>query len=496
MKIFYSWLGNSDLRAVDGGQKRGAVADFLLHNYHQIDLAILLFDCNEQNMEKGNSYLSWLTQELASVQSQAEVILKPVPRNDPTSFSWVFDTMRQVITETEQKNQLPPDQIKRAYLVGPGTPTMASCTLVIAQMQACRGELWQADERSPLGIRKLELPFGLQLHDAPALGCEQHVSDHHSLICSSANMQRVMRLAHIAAQSDLPVLILGSTGTGKEEIAKRIAKQSCGKESFLALNCGAIPSNLIEAELFGYKKGAFTGATRDQAGAFESAKAGVLFLDEIGDLPLEAQVKLLRVLQEKQVTRLGEYETRPINCRIVAATHRNLWQHVERGLFRADLYYRLANIIIELPDLQDRPDDLKQMLTQFWHDTVTKNPGFPGRELSPAAQQSLLAYPWPGNVRELKATLARLAFLATTPYVELADVEQALPQLTKHLPAPVVPITAKAEAQPLPLTLKEQMKQYQQQLVHSAVLQAQGNRARAANALGISVQHLGRVLKG
>lgn len=535
MNILYTWIGTSDLRASEGNDRKGRegdsrpnrsaqtstagdngkgpVADTLLHLSESLDRAVLLFDCSEDQARTGahgSGYVSWLEQQLALVGKNLEIVRRLIVKGDPTSFNWAYDAMRKTVGECEHRQ----DVEKRYYLVGPGTPTMAACTLIVARLAACAGTLWQADVRSKHGCRPLELPFDLNLKDAPDPAARdarrapgvpratQRAQD--EPIVESPSTQRAWALAERAAQSRWPVLILGNTGTGKEVLVKHLLEHSRLKGKVVSKNCGAIPENLIEAELFGYKKGAFTGALADQAGAFEQAGDGIVFLDEIGELPLHAQARFLRVLQENKITRLGEHTERELTCRIVAATHRNLWQAVQAGDFRADLYYRLAGLIITLDDLVERPEDLGAMIDYFWQQTVTENPGFPGRELSEDARRQLLAHSWPGNVRELRATLVRTAFLAKAPHVAATDVVFALvkpgDEARKAEPNGPRPAASSQPALALPaaspvLDLKGSIKRYQLELVQQALGQAAGNKSRAARALGISVQHLGRLLK-
>lgn len=500
MNVMYSWLGKSDFGAVEGKGKLGPVADALLHKPDEpIDWAVLMFDHEPGEFGVGNRYLSWLNDQLKRAGKDTKVSLKPLIKGDPTSYNWVFDAMRSIVIKNEAKQPAN----RRYYLVGPGTPTMATCTLIISRMVACTGELWQADIKGERGCRRLELPFDVRLADAPdpqsarAERWSQALdSKLMSPIVESPAMVRAWVLAERAAAIDWPVLILGSTGTGKEVVARHIYKSSELKGPFRAVNCGSIPANLIEAELFGYKKGAFSGATQDRPGVFEAAADGMVFLDEVGELPLEAQVKFLRVVQEREVTPLGGHEPKAIKCRILAATHRNLWHAVREGRFRADLYYRLAGIVIELPDLVKRREDIEVMIERFWQEIVSENPGFPGRTLSSEASQRLLAHPWPGNVRELRATLVRAAFLAEAPEVGEVGIEFALAygadsageEAPHGQPCTLAPVVA-------PGGFKDAMEQYKRQLAKLALAQAQGNQARAARALGISAQHIGRLLK-
>ncbi|MEQ9503321.1 MAG: sigma-54 dependent transcriptional regulator [Deltaproteobacteria bacterium] len=221
------------------------------------------------------------------------------------------------------------------------------------------------------------------------------------------------RVARVAA-TDLPVMIQGPSGTGKELVARAVHDSSPRADApFVALNCGALSATLIESELFGYAKGAFTGATHDKRGAFEAAADGTIFLDEIGELPLEMQPKLLRVLETMSIRRVGEASERPIDVRVVAATHCDLGAMVEAGTFREDLYHRLVVLSVQLPALKDRPEDIVGLAQTF----------AAGRALSEAALQRLVAHGWSGNVRELKNTILRACVLSDADVLDAGDIE-------------------------------------------------------------------------
>ena len=239
-----------------------------------------------------------------------------------------------------------------------------------------------------------------------------------------------LETAERAAPTDLPVLVDGESGTGKELLAKVIhANGSRADQEYVSVNCGAIPENLIESELFGHKKGAFTGATGDRKGKFESAHNGTIFLDEIGELPLPGQVKLLRVLQAHEIQRVGSDQPIPVNARVVAATNRNLLQMVQEGTFREDLYYRLSVIQVTLPPLRDRRDEIPVLMEFFVNDAAEVMDRSP-LKLSGRLRRHLLNYDYPGNIRELRNIVLRISCLAD----DVADIE--------HLPPTARPTTS------------------------------------------------------
>ena len=245
-------------------------------------------------------------------------------------------------------------------------------------------------------------------------------------------MQEVYKAIGRVADQTFPVLITGESGTGKELVARAIYQHSPrAKAPFLALNCAAIPETLLESELFGHEKGAFTGAERRRIGKFEQVNGGTLFLDEIGDMPLPAQAKILRVLQEQAFERVGGSETICTDVRLIAATHRDLKAWSAEGKFRQDLYYRLGVFTIHLPPLRERGDDLA-LLVQFYLRRVSRELGREVREVAPEALERLRGYSWPGNMRELQSVLKQAILRAHGPVL----LPEFLPELPQAPPNP------------------------------------------------------------
>ncbi len=245
------------------------------------------------------------------------------------------------------------------------------------------------------------------------------------MIGVSRSLQEVFKLVGRVARSDAPVLIAGESGTGKELVAKAVHEYSPRRQKeMITINCGAIPENLLESELFGHEKGSFTGAIARRAGRFEQADGGTLFLDEIGDMPLSIQVKLLRVLQDGTFSRVGANETLATDVRIVAATHKNLTEEVAAGRFREDLYYRLNVVEIKIPALRDRLEDIP-LLAEYFLQRLTRKNGMARIRISAEAVAVLQSHHWPGNVRELENTIARACALASSQILLPADIPLA-----------------------------------------------------------------------
>ncbi|WP_457639119.1 sigma-54-dependent transcriptional regulator [Persephonella sp.] len=238
------------------------------------------------------------------------------------------------------------------------------------------------------------------------------------IIAESPSMKQVLETAKKVAPFDTTVLITGESGTGKEMVAKFIHRHSRRKNRpFVAVNCGAIPSDLLESELFGYRKGAFTGAVADKKGLIEEADGGTLFLDEIGELPLELQVKLLRVLQENEIKPLGSAKTKKINVRFITATNRNLEEMIKEGRFREDLYYRINVLPLHIPPLRERKEDILTLASFFIRKYCSKY-GLPEKKLSEKAKKQLLEYDYPGNVRELENIIERAVLTTDSPQIK------------------------------------------------------------------------------
>lgn len=243
-----------------------------------------------------------------------------------------------------------------------------------------------------------------------------------TIIGKSDSIKKVFELIHKAIGSNITVSITGETGTGKEVVAKAIHFNSSRKENaFVAINVAAIPSELIESELFGYEKGAFTGAIAQRKGKFEAADGGTLFLDEIGEMDINAQVKLLRALQEREITRVGSNETIKTNCRIIVATNKNLLDEVKAGNFREDLYYRLFGLPIHLPPLRERGDD-SLILSQFFINNFCKDNDIQIKQMNEGARQKILNYSWPGNIRELKSVVELAVVMTNNDEIGAEDL--------------------------------------------------------------------------
>ena len=326
----------------------------------------------------------------------------------------------------------------------------------------------KAEERLHLRQENVQLKKNMRSSSRP-----QGVA---AIIHRSAVMKGLLATVQKAAEVNAPVLITGPTGTGKELIARALHAESPRSDKpFLAVNCSAIPAGLLESELFGHAKGAFTGADRARNGLFGAADGGTLLLDEIGDFPLALQPKLLRVLQEREVRRIGESKTTPVDVRVVAATAKDLKEAVAEGSFREDLFYRLAVISVELPALEQRSEDIA-VLVESYLPRIAARLKRPVPSMSPAALNKLAKQPWPGNVRELLNVLEKTLVLCREETIGEGDLA-----LHAHPVAPVDPAA---------LSLKKAMVDLEKDYIEKALLATDGNRTHAAKILEISLRSL------
>ena len=371
-------------------------------------------------------------------------------------------------------------EVLRRIRARPDAPPVAVLTAVPTSdntIEAMR--LGAADHLAkPIGREGLRALLERMLPPAEAAApAETSASLRDELVGASAAMREVHKAIGLLADSDATVLLLGETGTGKEVVARAIHRHGKrARAAFVAVNCAAIPTELLESLLFGHVRGAFTGAVADRAGSFREAEGGTLFLDEIGDMDLVMQAKLLRALQERVVTPIGGKPV-PVDLRVIAATHRNLLQVVAAGRFREDLYYRLGVVPVPLPPLRERLADIlplaEHFLGQAAQGTVVKRLG-----LDAAAR--LLGHPWPGNVRELKNAMERVATLVRRPVIVAADLD-------------FLGAAAHAAEDPvdwLAGTLPEAVARLETEMIRRALETAGGNRAQAAVRLGIRRQLL------
>ena len=375
---------------------------------------------------------------LKALKSEFKGELKSIEADlsSPIHFSDIYESFEAALKVAT--NSYPGSEL--FIQLSSGTPAMTAVSILVGKSMYNAQFIQSSIEQ---GVQFAEIPFDIAADFLPSLVLKkdkdlQHLmsgvapenAEFDSIITQNPAMKRVKQKAAILAQRNVPVLIYGETGTGKELLAKAIRNSSsrAGKP-FLVINCGAIPNDLIDSTLFGHAKGAFTGANAVHKGFFEQADGGTLFLDEFGELPLESQVRLLRVLQDGTYTRVGDPQERKTDVRIIAATNKNLMDEIAAGRFREDLFYRVAIGVLQLPPLRDRKGDLgllaDALLEQINKDAVTQ-PGYISKKISAKARKLILSSPWLGNVRDLHATLLRASLWQIGDTLTDKDVQEAM----------------------------------------------------------------------
>lgn len=433
-----AWVGKMDHECAEGrhGHDVGPIATALAGS-QRYDRVYLL-----TNYEFGRSkrYCRWL--EGATGYPDEAVDLYQVDLSSPIDYGEIYAQVSSHLSGAG----LPHEGVELTFHLSPGTPAMAAIWIILAKTRFPAKLIQTSRER---GLESVDFFFDLASDFLPEYlrrsgerverlteAVKAQTPEFSKIVHKSQTVADQVVLARRMAAFDVPVLVLGETGTGKELFAEAIhaASPRTGKP-FIAVNCGAIPPELANSELFGHKKGAFTGATSERKGHFQEASGGTLFLDEVGDLPLGTQVRLLRVLQSGEVTPLGQSASVKVNTRIIAATHRDLGADIAAGRFREDLFHRLAVGILRLPPLRERVGDMDLLIDHFLaliNADAQGRPETQNKEISLNARNILLRHPWPGNVRELYHTLLRAAIWSTGPEIGVRDVEAAvLPAMFK-----------------------------------------------------------------
>lgn len=385
------------------------------------------------------------------------------------------------------------DVLQASQLQQPGVPVTVITAYGSAENAVSALKAGAFDYLSkPVELERLRALVRTALGQASAKGPSADQRRGAWLEGDSLLMQRVRERIERVARSMAPVMITGESGTGKELAARMIHELGARSgQSFVAVNCGAIPENLMEAEFFGYRKGAFSGAEQDRDGFFQAANGGTLMLDEVGELPLAMQVKLLRAIQERRVRKVGATAEEPVDVRLLAATHRDLAALVHSGQFRQDLYYRLNVLDVQLPPLRDRSEDIPLLARLFLE---RQNPGGAPVSLSAPAMAALLQHAFPGNVRELENVLERALALCERGRIESADLGL---QVTAAAAVMGVPTTSaqgveqrRAEPDELPSDLGAYLDRIEREILERALTASGGNRTRAGEMLGLNLRQM------
>ncbi|MCP3143432.1 sigma-54 interaction domain-containing protein [Pyxidicoccus xibeiensis] len=482
-KVLVAWVGRTDLRAPTEGEEVGAGPIAQALDARAFDEAFLLSDYEASQV---SPYVKWLG---GRTKARIEVLYERL--SGPTEFGEIHEAAVRGVQRA--LNDRPRD-VALSFHLSPGTPAMAAVWILLGKTRF-PAELIESSRAH--GVRTVSVPFDISADFIPDLLREQDerlrqasageppaAPEFADIIHRSRVMARLIQRARRVAFRNVPVLIEGESGTGKEMLARAIHRASPRHERpFIAVNCGAIPAELVESELFGHEKGAFTDAKQPRKGYFEAADGGTLFLDELGELPRIAQVKLLRVLQEGEVARLGATKPLKVDVRIIAATHRTLTEEIAAGRFREDLFYRLAVAVLKIPPLRERVGDLGALIDHLLEQVnreAASEPAYREKKLSAGARNLLLSHAWPGNVRELLNTLRRAAIWSEGASISVEDTREAL-----------LPVAASSRRDVLgrPLgggfNLPELLRDVARDYLRRAMDEAQGNKTRAAELVGL-----------
>lgn len=479
-KILISWIGRTDLRAIEESATIGLGPIAQAVGSISFDQIALLSDYPKKETEK---YIRWL-----HGIKNTPTTLHQATLTSPTNFGEIYEADIKVILECLDMFG---KDAELTFHLSPGTPAMAAVWILLAKTQFSAQLIESSKEH---GVKTANVPFDISAEFIPSLltrsdkKLEQSAAslppdapEFDNIIHRSPSMLRLVAKARLAAPRSVPVLIEGESGTGKELLARAIHSASPRhSNSFVAVNCGAIPPELVESEFFGHKRGAFTGAVNDRNGYFEAANGGTLFLDEIGELPLAAQVKILRVLQEREVTRVGDTKAIQIDVRIVAATNRSLLKEVAEQRFRADLFYRLAVAVLHIPPLRERQGDISLLIDFFLEHDDSEPDRKQNKKVSSSARNLLLSHPWPGNVRELLNTLRRASVWTIGDTIQSDDVRDALFSLDFQ-PSEHVLNRSIAEG----FNIQDVMGEVARHYLTRAMEDSGGNKSKAAKKLGL-----------
>ncbi len=482
-RILTSWIGFTDIRASKGSKKDGVGPICQAIQAREFDEVDLISDLASDETDQ---YIHWLASFTTS-----KIVLHVEKLTGPTNFSEIYGAASGVLSNIQSRHG---KDILSSFHLSPGTPAMAAVWIILAKTRF-PAELIESSPQE--GVKTASVPFDISAEFIPDLlrgpdnqlerlaeGLAPNAPEFTNLIHRSNVMKRVILKAQRVAPRSVPVLIEGESGTGKELLARAIHKAGIRRECpFIPVNCGAIPDNLLESELFGYEKGAFTGADKQKTGYFEAADGGTLFLDEIGELPWPGQVKLLRVLQQKEVTRLGSTQPVKFDTRIIAATNRNLIDEIAENRFREDLFYRIAVAIIKLPPLRERAGDIGLVIDALISQINTEGenePGYIHKKISAGAKNLMLQYEWPGNVRELQNTLMRAAIWSTGNAISLEDIKEAMIPISLFKKDSLLDRSIEDG-----VNLPELMDKLAQHYLKKAMDKANGNKTNAARLVGL-----------
>ena len=486
-KVLLAWLGITDLRASKGELDKSLGPIGQAARSRSFTHVFLLSD---HDRKAETIYADWLR-----TITEADVRIHHVRLSGPTQFGEIYEVATSSISKLDKELGLA--NVRLTYHLSPGTPAMAAIWILLAKT-TYPGEMIESSAQH--GVKTISLPFDIAADYLPDIaqqkddeivrltqGLPPESPEFDAILHQDRTMKRLLARARRIALHDVPVLIQGESGTGKELLAQAIHKASSRRDRpFVAVNCGAIPAELIEAEFFGHTKGAFTGADHAREGYLEKADGGTLFLDEVGELPLMAQVKLLRALQEGTIQKIGSNSGQKVNVRIIAATNRILLDEVTKGGFREDLFHRLAVGVLNIPPLRERKGDLNTLIEhvlQKINREFANQPGWKHKKLSAGAKNLMQRHPWPGNVRELYNCLSRAAIWSAGEVIQTEDIQESLFPISTKIAEEGQVLNLKLGAD---LRLPEVLAKVARHYLSRALIEAKGNKTQAAELVGLS----------
>lgn len=475
-RTLVSWIGGNDLKATAGCEPGPILSTLQAVSVDSVELL-----CSYPS-DRVEPYLAWLREQVnVPVKAHYESLSSPV------HFGEIYQAANKHL------KRLATADTQLCILLSPGTPAMQAVWILLGKTRY-PAVFYQSSLEQ--GVQQVEVPFEIAAEYVPAAnaissaklaqlaGQEVPVdAAFDSIVTQSERMLALKAQAQILAHKQVPVLIYGETGTGKELFARAIHNAGPrAMQPFIAVNCGAIPSELIDSVLFGHKKGAFTGAVADRAGVFQQAHGGTLFLDEFGELTADVQVRLLRVLQEGTFTPVGASQEHKVDVRLITATHRNLMQEVTQGRFREDLFYRIAVGVLHLPPLREREGDLLLLAEALLAGIGRQDSSLSDKKISAEAKNLILRHPWRGNVRELQSTLLRAALWCQGDLISAADIDQAMFKLPQQ-DADVMALDVSQG-----IDIQEIISRVSTHYVRRALAVTGQNKTRAASLLGLKSQ--------
>ncbi len=478
-KILFSWIGHADLNGSKAEELSGPLVSVLASEHYDV----LFMVYNQPESELSNF--------IARIQETypCEIQCKTKHLSSPIHFGDIYTAFDSVMQEAKEK--FPNSEF--TIQLSSGTPAMSAVSILLGKSKYFSRFVQSSREQ---GVQEADIPFDIAADFLPSLaeqndsklkgliaGMSPDTAAFKDIITQNPQMEKLKQQAAVVAQRDLPVLIYGETGTGKELFAKAIHNTSPrSHKALVSLNCGAIPKDLIDTTLFGHAKGAFTGATHDTAGYFEQADGGTLFLDEFGELPLESQVRLLRVLEDGIFKPVGSTKEIKVNVRIITATNKNLIDEIAEGRFREDLFYRVAIGVLNLPPLRDRKGDLP-VLANSLMDRINldagSQPGYEHKKISVKGRNFINSHTWPGNVRELNATLLRASLWHTGKSLSAEDIKNAVIQ-SKPKSEQILGLNINQE-----FDINEIIKKVSVHYIERALAETNGSKTKSAEILGI-----------